>query len=78
MIDESGQLLGVVDIDTSGAGGSTHYTQHQQHPVFTDTPLHEVLEIAANLPYPVPVLDRSGALTGTLSKSELLQTLSRH
>ncbi|WP_434603670.1 glycine betaine/L-proline ABC transporter ATP-binding protein [Pseudomonas sp. Z4-7] len=78
LVDERGQLLGVVDIDTSGAGGSTHHTQHQHQPVFTDTPLHEVLEIAANLPYPVPVLDRSGALTGTLSKSELLQTLSRH
>ncbi|NUT66095.1 glycine betaine/L-proline ABC transporter ATP-binding protein ProV [Pseudomonas sp. ICMP22404] len=78
LIDELGQLLGVVDIDTSGAGGSTHYTLHKHQPVFTDTPLHEVLEIAAHLPYPVPVLDRSGALTGTLSKSELLQTLSRH
>ncbi|MCO8166157.1 glycine/betaine ABC transporter ATP-binding protein, partial [Pseudomonas sp. 21LCFQ010] len=46
-------------------------------PVYTDTPLHEVLGIVARLPYPVPVLDRGGAFKGTISKTLLLQTLSR-
>ena len=38
----------------------------------------DVLDIAANLPYPVPVLDRDGFFKGTVSKNQLLQTLSRH
>ncbi|MCQ9427457.1 glycine betaine/L-proline ABC transporter ATP-binding protein ProV, partial [Pseudomonas sp. LJDD11] len=80
LVDEKGQLLGVVDIDASGAvsphvAGSSH-DQHKQNPVYTDTPLHEVLGIVARLPYPVPVLDRGGAFKGTISKTLLLQTLS--
>ncbi|MOA60932.1 hypothetical protein D3C78_1859480 [compost metagenome] len=51
---------------------------YQQSPVYTDTPLHDVLDIVATLPYPVPVLDRGGALKGTISKNLLLHTLSRH
>ncbi|CAM3302006.1 Glycine betaine/L-proline ABC transporter ATPase [Pseudomonas plecoglossicida] len=78
LVDERGQLLGVVDTDAQGASVSERYSLHEQQPVYTDTPLHEVLGIAANLPYPVPVLDRQGAFKGTLSKNELLQTLSRH
>jgi len=78
LIDESGQLLGVVDTDESSTTANTPYNLHEQQPVYIDTPLHDVLDIAANLPYPVPVLDREGTLKGTLSKSQLLQTLSRH
>lgn len=78
LIDEHGQLLGVVDTHESGAAATARYKLHEQQPVFTDTPLHEVLDIAASLPYPVPVLDHAGALKGTLSKNQLLQTLSRH
>ncbi|MNP60829.1 hypothetical protein D3C76_1559500 [compost metagenome] len=61
-----------------GASTGDCFNQHDDQPVFMDTPLHEVLNIAAQLPYPVPVLGRDGSLKGTLSKSELLQTLSRH
>ncbi|WP_260961230.1 quaternary amine ABC transporter ATP-binding protein [Pseudomonas citri] len=78
LIDEHDRLIGVVDTDASGAGAAERYSLHEQQPVYTDTPLHDVLDIAANLPYPVPVLDREGAFKGTLSKNQLLQTLSRH
>ncbi|CAH0168478.1 quaternary amine ABC transporter ATP-binding protein [Pseudomonas brassicacearum] len=82
LIDEQDQLLGVVDTDGNGGVApdvaGQRYSLHEQRPVYLDTPLHDVLDIAATLPYPVPVLDRAGALKGTLSKSQLLQTLSRH
>ena len=78
LVDECGQLLGVVDTAADGAAATDRYSLHERQPVYTDTPLHEVLDIAATLPYPVPVLDREGALKGTLSKNQLLQTLSRH
>jgi len=74
LLNDQGQLVSVVDADSA----STHYSQHEQHPVYLDTPLHEVLSIAATLPYPVPVLDRNGFLKGTLSKNQLLQTLGSH
>ncbi|AUF96589.1 glycine/betaine ABC transporter ATP-binding protein [Pseudomonas sp. 02C 26] len=76
LLNERGALLGVVD--TAAAGTPAPCNQHQLQPVYTDTPLHEVLDIAASLPYPVPVLDRAGAFQGTVSKNQLLQTLSRH
>lgn len=78
LIDERDRLIGVVDTDERGAGATARYSLHEQQPVYTDTPLHDVLDIAANLPYPVPVLDREGAFKGTVSKNRLLQTLSRH
>jgi glycine betaine/proline transport system ATP-binding protein len=43
-----------------------------------DTPLHDILHLAASVPYPLPVLTRDGALHGTISKDALLKTLSRH
>ncbi|MNR01276.1 Glycine betaine/L-proline transport ATP-binding protein ProV [compost metagenome] len=82
LIDERDQLLAVVGAGESGsvAAGQpeAQFSLHEQNPVYTDTPLHDVLDIVAALPYPVPVLDRSGALTGTISKNLLLHTLSRH
>ncbi|MGE8059525.1 quaternary amine ABC transporter ATP-binding protein [Pseudomonas sp. NPDC089547] len=75
LVDEHNQLLGVVE---SHSVIDDRCRVHEQQPIYTDTPLHEVLSLAANLPYPVPVLDRNGALAGTLSKSQLLQTLSRN
>ncbi|RCL28724.1 glycine/betaine ABC transporter ATP-binding protein [Pseudomonas sp. AFG_SD02_1510_Pfu_092] len=74
LLNDQGQLVSVVDADSS----NTHYAQHELEPVYLDTPLHEVLNIAAKLPYPVPVLDRNGFLKGTLSKNQLLQTLGSH
>ncbi|WP_069865377.1 quaternary amine ABC transporter ATP-binding protein [Pseudomonas citronellolis] len=80
LVNERNQLMGVMGAEAGAAGeaGAGHYTLHEQRPVYTDTPLHDVLDIVAELPYPVPVLDRSGALHGTISKNQLLQTLSRH
>ncbi|MNI59898.1 Glycine betaine/L-proline transport ATP-binding protein ProV [compost metagenome] len=78
LIDDRGHLLGVVDTDESGVSSGDRYSLHEQQPVYVDTPLHDVLDIAANLPYPVPVLDRDGFFKGTVSKNQLLQTLSRH
>jgi glycine betaine/proline transport system ATP-binding protein len=78
LIDERDQLLGVVGAEEFSAYPAGQLTLHKDHPVYTDTPLHDVLDIVAKLPYPVPVLDRSGALKGTISKNLLLQTLSRH
>lgn len=80
LVNERNQLMGVMGAEAGAAGeaGAGHYTLHERHPVYTDTPLHDVLDIVAELPYPVPVLDRSGALHGTISKNQLLQTLSRH
>ncbi|MBB1610657.1 MULTISPECIES: glycine betaine/L-proline ABC transporter ATP-binding protein [unclassified Pseudomonas] len=80
LVNERNQLMGVMGAEAGAAGeaGAGHYTLHERSPVYTDTPLHDVLDIVAELPYPVPVLDRSGALQGTISKNQLLQTLSRH
>lgn len=81
LIDEQGLLLDVVETEVFDpqfmSAPSEHYHVREKQPVYIDTPLHEVLNIAANLPYPVPVLDRAGALKGTISKNQLLQTLSR-
>ena len=81
LVDEHGLLLDVVETrgfipSSSGALPDRSHTGDGQQ-VYVDTPLHEVLGIAAALPYPVPVLDRSGTLKGTISQSQLLQTLSR-
>ncbi|MFJ4143231.1 glycine betaine/L-proline ABC transporter ATP-binding protein [Pseudomonas sp. NPDC089734] len=43
-----------------------------------DSPLQDVLHIVANEPHPVAVLDKQGVFKGTISKSQLLQTMSRH
>ncbi|BBH46464.1 glycine betaine/L-proline ABC transporter ATP-binding protein [Pseudomonas sp. KU43P] len=78
LLGDQGQLLGVVDANAYSTSDARRLRDHEQTPVYLDTPLHDVLDIAASLPYPVPVLDQHGALKGTLSKSQLLQTLSRN
>ncbi|MGA4637536.1 quaternary amine ABC transporter ATP-binding protein [Pseudomonas solani] len=78
LVNERDQFMGVMAAEGDAALSAGPCTRHEQSPVYTDTPLHDVLDIVAELPYPVPVLDRSGALKGTISKSQLLQTLSRH
>lgn len=73
LLDGENRLVEV--FKTSPAGGEV--SGCKEPPVFNDTPLHEVLGIASRLPYPVPVLNRSGVMQGTISKSQLLLTLSR-
>jgi glycine betaine/proline transport system ATP-binding protein len=43
-----------------------------------DVPLQDILHIVAAAEHPVAVLDRQGVYKGTISKSLLLQTMSRH
>jgi glycine betaine/proline transport system ATP-binding protein len=43
-----------------------------------DVPLQDILHIVAGAQHPVAVLDRQGVYKGTISKSLLLQTMSRH
>ncbi|WP_300650558.1 glycine betaine/L-proline ABC transporter ATP-binding protein ProV [Pseudomonas sp.] len=83
LIDERDQLLGVIEPDALNGNAAElqrlellRLDQHQ--PIYVDTPLHEVLDVVASVPYPVPVLDHGGAFKGTISKNLLLQTLSRH
>ncbi|MEO9331845.1 glycine betaine/L-proline ABC transporter ATP-binding protein ProV [Pseudomonas guguanensis] len=83
LIGEGDRLLGVVEPEAL-AGSSAALQQLEQvrldrhQPIYVDTPLHEVLNLVASVPYPVPVLDHSGVFKGTISKNLLLQTLSRH
>ncbi|MDX1370449.1 glycine betaine/L-proline ABC transporter ATP-binding protein [Pseudomonas sp.] len=83
LIDERDQLLGVVEPHALN-GNSAEMQRLEQfrldnhQPIYIDTPLHEVLNVVASVPYPVPVLDHGGAFKGTISKNLLLQTLSRH
>ncbi|NHI01718.1 glycine betaine/L-proline ABC transporter ATP-binding protein ProV [Oceanimonas sp. MB9] len=81
LVDEQGGFRGV--IATQDHAGKTPDVQtllasriDQQPGIYTDTPLHEVLDIVATTPYPMPVIDRNGRFHGTISRSQLLQTLS--
>ncbi len=83
LVNEQNQLLAVVDAGAL-AGGPYELQRIEQlkldrhRPIYIDTPLHDVLDVVASVPYPVPVLDRGGAFKGTISKNLLLQTMSRH
>ncbi|KFX69904.1 glycine/betaine ABC transporter ATP-binding protein [Pseudomonas taeanensis MS-3] len=82
LVNELDHLLAVVDAGDLRGGAEPQQIEQlkldQHPPVYIDTPLHDVLDIVAALPYPVPVLDHGGAFKGTISKSLLLQTMSRH
>lgn len=82
LVNEQNHLLAVVDASDLHAGAEPQQIEqhklNQHPPIYIDTPLHDVLNIVAALPYPVPVLDHGGAFKGTISKSLLLQTMSRH
>jgi glycine betaine/proline transport system ATP-binding protein len=82
LVNELDHLLAVVDAGDLRGGAEPQQLEQlklDQHPtIYIDTPLHDVLDIVAALPYPVPVLDHGGAFKGTISKSLLLQTMSRH
>lgn len=82
LVNEQNHLLAVVDAGDLHAGAEPQQIEqhklNQHPPIYIDTPLHDVLNIVAALPYPVPVLDHGGAFKGTISKSLLLQTMSRH
>jgi len=81
LLDEQEQLQGI--IPGSDFGGKTPDRQalealsiDQPRSINWDTPLHDVLQIVADTAYPIPVIGKDGAFSGTISKSLLLQTLS--
>ncbi len=82
LVNELDHLLAVVDAGDLRGGAEPQQLEQlkldQHPPIYIDTPLHDVLDIVASVPYPVPVLDHAGAFKGTISKSLLLQTMSRH
>ncbi|MBB3139722.1 quaternary amine ABC transporter ATP-binding protein [Halomonas organivorans] len=65
-------------IDSSGGDAPRQLAPEQLSTVTFDTPLHDVLDLAASVPYPLPVLTSEGALHGTLTKDSILKSLSRH
>lgn len=81
LIDEQEQLHGVIPVQQL-EGPTTDLNTLQSlridshASVLSDTPLHEVLNTVATTDYPLPVVDRNGAFCGTISRSQLLQTLS--
>ncbi len=77
--DDESRFVGLLDSSGAAAGDAPReLTRSELRSVQFDTPLHDVLEIAASVPYPVPVLTRDGALHGTISRELLLKSLSRH
>ncbi|UTW08817.1 quaternary amine ABC transporter ATP-binding protein [Pseudomonas benzenivorans] len=82
LVNEQDKLLAVVDPaqmrDGAEPGRIEQLRLDCHQPIYIDTPLHDVLDIVAEVPYPVPVLDHAGAFKGTISKSLLLHTMSRH
>jgi glycine betaine/proline transport system ATP-binding protein len=82
LVNEQDQLLAVVDAAQLRDGADSARIEQLKldchQPIYIDTPLHDVLDIVAEVPYPVPVIDHAGALKGTISKSLLLHTMSRH
>jgi glycine betaine/proline transport system ATP-binding protein len=78
MVDNDGRFLGVLDNCAGRGDGPRALAPKDLSVVACDTPLHDVLGLAASVPYPLPVVTREGALHGTISKDSLLKSLSRH
>ncbi|WP_350028324.1 quaternary amine ABC transporter ATP-binding protein [Larsenimonas salina] len=77
--DDDHRFVGLIDSTVNGEGASPRTLAPDQLRTITfDTPLHEVLDIAASVPYPLPVLTQEGVLHGTLSKDAILKSLSHH
>ncbi|MEH6578451.1 MAG: glycine betaine/L-proline ABC transporter ATP-binding protein ProV [Amphritea sp.] len=83
LIDDADKLQGIVPLarvdSASTSVESLLALQVEQHAtVYSDAPLRDVIKQVADVAYPVPVIDRSGAFCGTISKDRLLQTLSHN
>lgn len=82
LVDEQNQLIAVVDPQQMSQGAELEEVERlkldNHSPVYVDTPLRDVVDLVAQSAYPVPVIDHSGALKGTISKSLLLQTMGHH
>lgn len=79
LTDDNQRFVGLIDSsNTPRDKAPRKLPLNELSSVAADTPLHEVLEIAASVPYPLPVLNKDGTLQGLLSKDTLLKSLSRH
>lgn len=75
LTDEARRFVGILD---SSGEAPLQLTPSELSVVDFDTPLHDVLGLAASVPYPLPVVTRDGALHGMITKESLLRTLSSH
>ncbi|MEL0618673.1 glycine/betaine ABC transporter ATP-binding protein, partial [Cobetia marina] len=79
MMDDQQQFMGIIDNShPDGSGKALTLLPSDVETIAFDTPLHELLEPSASLPYPLPVLNADGTLKGTISRQSLLQSLSRY
>lgn len=78
LVDDGGRFVGLLDNFSGHGGGPRTLAPKDLSVIPFDMPLHDVLGLAASVPYPLPVLTREGALHGTICKDSLLRTLSRH
>ncbi len=81
LVDDQNRLQGVVPFSALERQASDQQALKQlrvdsHDSIYTDTPLKDVLDVVAGAPYPIPVVDRDGGFCGSISKSQLLQTLS--
>jgi glycine betaine/proline transport system ATP-binding protein len=80
-VNEQEQLQAVVarqdvKLDTHAVAIlDTYDTLHQIDP---DMPLKSIIKTVNDSPYPVPVINKNGSLSGVISKDVLLQTLSQY
>jgi len=79
LTDEARQFVGMLDSSGADHGKAPRQLAPSELSVVDfDTPLHDVLGLAASVPYPLPVVTRDGALHGMITKESLLKTLSSH
>jgi glycine betaine/proline transport system ATP-binding protein len=80
LLDSSDKLQGVVSlisVDTHASADSLLKHQFdQQHSVYSDEMINDVVKKVANSEYPLPVIERNGTFCGVISKDRMLQTLS--
>lgn len=79
LTDSQQRFVGLID-SSNTSQGSVPQTIPLSDSCFVSstTPLHEVLGLAAAVPYPLPVVAADGTLQGILSKDTILKSLSRH
>ncbi|WP_020407846.1 glycine betaine/L-proline ABC transporter ATP-binding protein ProV [Hahella ganghwensis] len=81
LVDENGCLKGVLELTRMGSSPNPDALEDAQcagyQSIESGRSLNELLGIVAKNPYPVPVVDAAGVFKGAISKSQLLQTLSR-
>lgn len=85
VVDRSRRFQGLVSVESLAAAirspGTTQYADTflaDARTIAADTPISEVLGLAAESEYPLVVVDEDGRYCGTISQSTLLLTLNRN